>query len=64
MIFEKKSKKRKTHAQPMPNYPYLYLIMYARDTILHIKQLIIITKANVKFQSGWLKIFQGKVTKV
>ena len=36
----------------MPNYPYLYLIMYEKDTILHIQQRIIITKTHVKFQPG------------
>ena len=47
----------------MPNYPYLYLIMHARDNILHIQQCIIITKAHVKCQPDWLKTFQEKVKK-
>ena len=38
--------------------------MHARDTILHIQQHIIITKAHVKFQLNQFKIFRGKVTKV
>ena len=33
----------------MPNYPYSYLTMHARDTILHIQLRIIITKAYVNF---------------
>ena len=31
----------------------LHLIMHARDTTSHIQQHIIITKAQVKFQSDW-----------
>ena len=31
----------------MPNYPHLYLIIHAKDTILYIEQCIMITKANV-----------------
>ena len=35
-----------------------------QDTILHIKKLIITTKAAEKFQSGGLKIFQEKAKKL
>ena len=38
--------------------------MHARDTILQVKRQIIISKAHVKFQLDWLKIFQEKVKKV
>ena len=47
----------------MPNYPQLYLYMHVIDIILHIHKRIIMTKAHVKFQSDWLKIFQEKVKK-
>ena len=48
----------------MPDYLQLYLIMHARDTILHIQQCIIITKSYVKFQPDELKIFWEKMKKV
>ena len=38
--------------------------MHARDTILHIQQGIIITKAQVKFLYDWLKILREEVKKV
>ena len=38
--------------------------MHAKDTILHIQQQIIITKAPVKFQPDWLEIFPEKVKKL
>ena len=41
----------------MPDYPLLYLIMHVRDTILHIQQHIIVTKAHEKLQPDWLKTF-------
>ena len=45
----------------MPDYPYSYLIMHTRDTILHTQQKIIMIKAHVKFQPDWSKISQEKV---
>ena len=47
----------------MPDYPLLHLIMDARVTISNIQQHIIITKARVKFQPDWFKIFKEKVKK-
>ena len=58
-----KQKKSKKHELCLI-YAYLFLIMHARDTILLIQQLIIITKAPVKFQPDWLEIFPEKVKKV
>ena len=40
----------------MPNY--LYLILHARDTILHVQQQFIMNKAHRKFQPDWLRIFE------
>ena len=41
----------------MPNHLKLYIIVHAGDNILHIQQQIVVTKAQVKFQPDWLKIF-------
>ena len=38
--------------------------MHTGDTIIHIQQPIIRTKAHAKFLPGWLKIFGVKVKKV
>ena len=38
----------------MPNHPYLYLTVHAREAILHTQQVIITTKAPVDFQPRWL----------
>ena len=44
--FTNKFNKYIYHAYFKPNYPYLYLDVHARDTILHIQLRIITTKAH------------------
>ena len=58
MPFEEKIKLSINYAYPMSNYPYLYLVMQARDNNLHIQQDIIIIKTHVKVQPGWLLVYR------
>ena len=44
----------------LPNYPYSYWHMHTRDTILHIQQHIIRTKAQFEISIRCLEDFSSK----